>query len=82
MDGQEKGMTNRRKHIKKNDASIRQKEYNKTCGDSCPVLIPVTETDWKLEPMLAGKVPSGSDRFNILGYQALHIHLCPAVMDP
>ena len=29
--------------------------YNKVCGGSCPVLIPVTETDGKLEPMLAGK---------------------------
>ncbi len=32
--------------------------------------------------MLAGKGPSGPDRFDIPGYQALHIHFCPAVMDP
>ena len=32
--------------------------------------------------MLAGKGPSGPDRFDIPSYQALHIHLRPAVMDP
>lgn len=69
-------------HFSKKDASIRQKVYNDDCGCSCPILIPVTETDWKLEPMLAGKGPSGPDRFDILGYQALHIHFRPAVMDP
>ena len=66
----------------KKDAFIRQKVYNKVCGGSCPVLIPVTETDGKLEPMLAGKGSSGPDGFDILGDQALHIHFRPAVMDP
>jgi len=32
--------------------------------------------------MLAGKGPSRSDRFEILGYQTLHIHFRPAIMDP
>ena len=31
--------------------------------------------------MLAGKVSSRSDRFNVLGYQALHIHFCYIVVD-
>lgn len=55
--------------------------YNKVCGGFCPVLIPITETDWKLEPMLVGKGSSGPDGFDILGYQALHIHFCPVVME-
>ena len=66
----------------KKDAPVHQKVYNKVCGGCCPVLIPVTETDWKLEPMLAGKGSSGPDGFDILGDQALHIHFRPAVMDP
>lgn len=32
--------------------------------------------------MLEGKGPSGSDRFNILDYQAFYIHFRPAVMYP
>lgn len=66
----------------KKDASIRRKVYNRGCGGFCPVLIPVTETDGKFESMPAGKGPSGPDRFDIPGYQTLHIHFRPAVMDP
>ena len=47
-----------------------------------PVLVPVAETDWKFEPMLAGKGSSGPGWFNVLGNQALHIHFCFAVMNP
>jgi hypothetical protein len=44
--------------------------------------VAVAETHWKLKPMLAGKGPSGSDWFNILSYQTLHIHFCCLIMAP
>ena len=46
------------------------------------LLVPIAETDWKFEPMLAGKGSSGPDWFSVLFDQALHIHFCPAITEP
>ena len=49
---------------------------------SACLLVSIAETDRKFEPMLACKSSSGPDRFNVLCYQVLHLHLYCLVMDP
>ena len=45
------------------------------------LLVTIAETNWKFEPMPAGKSPSGPDRFYILCDQVLHRHRYCSVMD-
>ena len=83
---QKKGIANRRRHFSWElmPSSVDWWYYDTGCWMRvfrC-TLVAVAETHWKFKPVLAGKGSSGSDRFSILSYQALHIHFCFLIMDP